>query len=194
MTWTPGIGDPTIVGWSIAAAYGVSAVLSVRARHAAKIEQKRHDAEFWTLVMLAAIGLGLNKQLDLQTLLTEMVRNLAKAQGWYGERRLAQFAFIIAMAAIAATGLVVLLHRYWTRQRGVQLAMIGFALQFGFIVLRAFAFNHGDERFKISPGSPSGNAFLEMTGIVLTCLGASAYARSARQIERSDPAQRIGRE
>ena len=184
MTWTPGIGDPTIVGWSIAAAYGVSAVLSVKARHAAKIEQKRHDAEFWTLVMLAAIGLGLNKQLDLQTLLTEMVRNLAKAQGWYGGRRLAQFAFISAMAAIAATGLAVLLYRYWTRQRGFQLAFMGLGLQSGFIVLRAFAFNHGDERFEVPLGSPSAYALLEMAGVALTCLGASAYARSARQIER----------
>ena len=45
-------------------------------------------------------ALGVNKQLDLQTLFTQLARDLAMAQGWYEERRRYQVAFIIAIGLL----------------------------------------------------------------------------------------------
>jgi hypothetical protein len=44
-------------------------------------------------------ALGINKQLDLQTALTELGRVLALSQGWYEQRQVVQFWFIAALAA-----------------------------------------------------------------------------------------------
>jgi hypothetical protein len=40
------------------------------------------------------VGLGINKQLDLQTALTEFGRVLADNQGWYDKRQVVQVWFI----------------------------------------------------------------------------------------------------
>jgi hypothetical protein len=48
----------------------------------------------WRSIALAFLVLGLNKQLDLQTALTEAGRVLANVQGWYDQRQIVQVAFI----------------------------------------------------------------------------------------------------
>jgi len=45
---------------------------------------------------------GINKQLDLQSAFTEVMRVVARDQGWYEARRQYQYAFIGAVAVLAA--------------------------------------------------------------------------------------------
>jgi hypothetical protein len=40
----------------------------------------------WATISILFLGLGINKQLDLQSALTEAGRILAIEQGWYGPR------------------------------------------------------------------------------------------------------------
>ena len=49
-------------------------------------------------------ALGINKQLDLQSLLTQLLRDAAQFQGWYADRRHYQFAFVVAIAAAGVLG------------------------------------------------------------------------------------------
>jgi hypothetical protein len=59
-------------------------------------------------------ALGINKQLDLQTALTELRPVLAFAQGWYERSQVVQFWFIVAVAAtclLLALILIVLARR-----------------------------------------------------------------------------------
>ena len=85
--WSPQIGDPTVAGWGTVVAYAVCAVLGFMALTRA---QDKRERIFWGLVTLAMLSLGVNKQLDLQSMLTAAGRCLSQLQGWYEERRVFQ--------------------------------------------------------------------------------------------------------
>ena len=97
-TWRPGIGDPTIGGWVTVVLY-FSAVWSVWKTAHSAISSER---QLWRAISILFIGLGINKQLDLQTAFTELGRMVAFDQGWYGERRTVQLWFIAGVALTAS--------------------------------------------------------------------------------------------
>ena len=82
-TWRPGIGDPTIGGWITVVLYFVAVLTTWRA---AQLTNGR-EYKLWLLISLMFIFLGINKQLDLQSALTEAGRILAMKQGWYPSGR-----------------------------------------------------------------------------------------------------------
>src|SRR2546423_5657387 len=89
--WRPGIGDPTFIGWVTVVAYFVAAYFCWRASrnglHGRKVRW------FWTGLTALLVFLGFNKQLDLQTALTFIGKDFAKATGWYENRRVVQVFF-----------------------------------------------------------------------------------------------------
>ena len=71
----------------------------------------------WRLLVAGMVALGVNKQLDLQSALTELARLYAHEQGWYGNRRQFQQAFIAAvpilgLTVLAALSVLILLPGY----------------------------------------------------------------------------------
>jgi hypothetical protein len=99
--WEIGIGDPTPLGWITVAAYAAAAVLAWRNAGAARRTAVPHS--FWIALTALMLALGINKQLDLQTWLSQAGRDLAIAQGWWEQLPLAGAArFNIAQACCAA--------------------------------------------------------------------------------------------
>src|SRR5947208_14886073 len=100
--WTPGIGDPTLAGWLTVALYLVAAVLCWRLARQAGLKNavRSRERRTWRAISVLFLALGINKQLDLQTALTEAGRVLAHYQGWYEQRQLVQLAFITLVAVI----------------------------------------------------------------------------------------------
>src|SRR4030067_1829072 len=96
----PGIGDPTFMGWFTVAAYMVTALLSAFvALHSYRlfcVADFQKQRLLWILAILFLL-LGINKQLDLQTLFTDMGRAISIRQGWYAERRIFQFWIILVL-------------------------------------------------------------------------------------------------
>jgi len=174
--WVPSIGDPTFLGWFTLAAYVVSAALC--AAYARRLDRstcrrrlKRNRLLWWGLA-LALVVLGINKQLDLQSLFTAIARGLARDQGWYRERRSVQLWFIVSAAAIGVTMLfltVLAMHRDWRRNG---LALFGIAFLAGFILIRAASFQHVDAWLMGYVGALRVNWIVEILGIV--CIGTSA--------------------
>lgn len=167
--WAPGIGDPTLAGWLTVVAYALCCLLAWRV--VARLGRGRVRL-FWVLVTLAMGFLAVNKQLDLQSLLTSIARCVAQAQGWYAERRATQKEFIEGLiAAIAATLLLALyLMRRHLRQNG--LAILGLVLVGGFVAIRAVSFHHFDSFLKGQFHSVRFNVLLENSGLVLIALNA----------------------
>jgi hypothetical protein len=60
------------------------------------------------------LALGVNKQLDLQSALTEAGRVVANIQGWYAQRALVQLAFIVVVAIICTIAGIALV--IWARR------------------------------------------------------------------------------
>ena len=135
--WKPGIGDPTIMGWTIAAAYLVAAgFCAAYARRADRVwaadRFRLHRAFWWSLAAIMLL-LGINKQLDLQTLLTLVGRQLARTQGWYSHRQTFQMWFV---AGIAIVGLLLLIWLGWTFRRvwrRYALTLFGIIFLFAFV-------------------------------------------------------------
>ena len=81
--WHPGIGDPTFLGWFTAFSYLAAAWLCRRAGR--RVRGKHPDARrmrlAWSLMALLMLALGINKQLDLQSWLTYVGKDMAIQQG-----------------------------------------------------------------------------------------------------------------
>ena len=67
--WSPGIGDPTVAGWLTVVLYLVTSVSCWML--ARELGPAGLDRRAWRSISVLFLFLGINKQLDLQTALTE---------------------------------------------------------------------------------------------------------------------------
>ena len=104
--WSPGIGDPTVMGWVAVAAYLSAAAFAGVAgtRAAFPISSRRRERLFWLSLFLVLSFLAINKQLDLQSFLTALGRCLSRTQGWYDNRRDVQQDFVLALGGTRGGG------------------------------------------------------------------------------------------
>jgi hypothetical protein len=174
--WRPGIGDPTAVGWFTVAAY-LSAAFGcglnwLAERRAGRRRAGQASPTVWLVMSGLMLFLGVNKQLDLQTLLGSIGREISRSQGWYAQRRVFQVLFI---AGIAATGLVLLAALCWTVRRQWKqciLPLIGTVFLFVFVLTRASSFHHVDVLLRSEVQGIRWNWILELAGIAAVGLGA----------------------
>jgi TRAP-type uncharacterized transport system fused permease subunit len=166
------IHDPTPVAWIIVAAYFVGAIVCFLA---GRFSVQRRDRMFWLGTGLFLVLLGLNKQLDLQSLLTEAGRSLAQREGVYDARRLIQGIFILALAAGAILGVATLSG--WLRRSAasVKVAAFGIVLLVAFILMRAASFHHMDGWVTHRVAGMRSGWWLELAGIAVIGLSAMRY-------------------
>jgi len=102
------------------------------------------DRRAWRSISVLFLFLSINKQLDLQTALTEAGRYLAHYQGWYEQRQVVQLAFIAPIAVISLICIITLL--VWVRDAPVStwLALMGTTLVIVYVLIRAASFHHVD--------------------------------------------------
>jgi hypothetical protein len=140
--WRPGIGDPTIGGWVTVALYFVAWASCWKTAGAVQSREGRSDGPLWRAISLSFLVLGINKQMDLQTALTELGRIFAYADGWYEQRHTVQVYFIIGVAIVCLMATVILL---WLARRSpppTWLAILGSILVLAFVLIRAASFHH----------------------------------------------------
>jgi hypothetical protein len=167
--WSVGIGDPTVAGWITVGVYFLAAWLSARTRNAPSPE-----GHWWLVVSVLMLGLGINKQLDLQSLLTEIGRDVARAQGWYDERRHAvQLDFIAAMLTSGIVAGVALALTVGRRVRNwARLSMVAMCALGVWILIRATSFHHVDEMLGYRFAGLRYNTLLELGPLSLIALAA----------------------
>lgn len=166
--WSPGIGDPSVMGWVTVAVYLAAGVLCLQAARASRPAGEAW--RLWAVLGGVLLALGLNKQLDLQSLFTQVARDLALAQGWYEDRRWVQGGFI---GLLAAGGL----SAAWWLRRTVQggperLAVWGLSFLMVFVVMRAASFHHMDTLINARVGGIRMNWVLELAGLVILVVAA----------------------
>jgi hypothetical protein len=177
--WSPGIGDPSVAGWLTVAAYLAAACLCWRAYRSAAAAGRTppfhtHTKRAWALLTLGMLALGLNKQLDLQTALTEAGRSLALQQGWYEGRRWVQGAFVLLVAAMAL-GIAVWLWLQARRgNKALRRAFAGAVVLGAFVVIRAASFHHVDLLLGHAFAGFRLNVLLELAGIAWVAFGAAS--------------------
>jgi hypothetical protein len=169
--WTFSVGDPTFMGWVVTSAYFVAAVLCLRAARSAS----EKEARFWESVCLCLVLLGLNKQLDLQTLITDVARQWARAGGWYQDRRTYQAIFILVIALLGIVGIGKLVAEFRSSGRAVKGAILGLSLTLLFVLIRASSFHHIDQILRLELLGARAHWLLEMAGIAVVAVSAFSY-------------------
>jgi hypothetical protein len=175
--WRPGIGDPTVMGWVTVAAYLVAALGCGLAAWREPMPDgsrrpRSRPSRFWLALTALMLALGINKQLDLQTLVTQIGRDVIRAWGLYSERRELQLAFILAVALVCSVALGAFL---WASRRSLKLrwpAIVGMLFILGFVVIRAASFHNVDAFLAARLGGARWNWILELGGITIVAAAA----------------------
>jgi hypothetical protein len=166
---TPRIGDPTFVGWLTTVLYFVTSISCWILARKVELAGNHHSNErlAWLFIAVLFLALGTNKQLDLQTALTEAGRVIAHLQGWYEQRESVQTVFIGLVATICVITAFTLL--IWMRRAPIPtwLALIGTILVLGFVLIRSASFHHIDRFIGESILGLRWNWLIEIGGISL---------------------------
>ena len=194
--WRPGIGDPSLVGWVTAGIYLGTAFLCMRAARRGAVFPdtglRRKAALVWYLLAAGVLALGINKQLDLQTLLTECGREMAKAEGWYGARREVQAAFILFLVVVGCAAVLAFALFTAPVLRQASLAFAGLVLLLVFVLVRAASFHHIDQWLGRLPRGLRLIWMLELLGTACIALSAWRFVRKQGALDRE--AQGHGRD
>ena len=180
--WSPGIGDNHPVGWLTVALYLIAAYQSAVVARQGPFPQHSRQRErwFWWLCAILLTLFALNKQLDLQSLLTSVARCAALDQGWYENRRDPQRGFILAVFVTGGVGVAicgVLLRGTFAR---TGLAILGLGLVSTFVVIRAASFHNVDILIDLRVLGMRMNWLLELPGPLLILFAAVLVGRPHR--------------
>lgn len=184
--WSPTIGDPTAYGWLTVAAYFYASWLCWRDWRASEappgaggvtILRSRAQRRFWLTLALILLALGINKQLDLQSLFTAVGREVAIRQGWYGERRGVQREFIAGVALLGLAGGIAL--PLMARRAGgwAMMAAAGLVALIAFVVIRAASFHEIDAIIHSGWAGVKVNHVMELGGIAIIAAAALGFRR-----------------
>lgn len=167
--WSPGIGDPTFMGWLTVALYLATAWASWRLAHLLGAIRSPIDREalLWRAIALLFLALGVNKQIDLQSALTEAGRYLARRQGWYEQREVVQMIFVGVIAISCAIAVCILM--VWARKlaRDTWLAIAGTVGVLCYVLIRAASFHHIDRFIGETVLGARWNWILEIVAIAI---------------------------
>lgn len=174
MEWSPGIGDPHFMGWVTVVVYAACALVALilSVRNPFQGPNAWRERVFWGGLGVVMVFMAVNKQLDLQTLMTVIGRCHAQIEGWYDDRQGVQRGFIRSLALAAV---VLALSVAWFLRASLRrniLAVLGFAFVLGFVVIRAVGFHDVDELISAEVMTVRVNWILELSGLVLILLAA----------------------
>lgn len=174
--WAPGIGDPTFIGWFTAVAYFITGFLCIACARqigtGISVENVTLQYRLWWFIAIVLLLLGINKQLDLQTLITEIGKVVAKRQGWYEQRRIVQALFIAGIVCGGFFSLLLIGRAFQNVWKENRLALGGLVALMSFICIRAISFHGIDRMLGLKLSGFELNGVLELGGI--TCIWFSA--------------------
>ena len=161
-----------------------SSPASTRSKKTRKISgeirlEQLSQLRFWLGLGVVICCLGINKQADLQSLLTLYGRGILHDAGLYEARRAIQVAFIGIVMLVAALITLLTLKMVRTCPWPCQLAAIGLGLQSTFVVIRAASFHHMDRLLGLQLADLKINLLLESIGLITILLAAIARERTS---------------
>jgi hypothetical protein len=179
--WQPHWDNPDWRGWTVVTAYLTAAACCAQAalaRRKTGAEERRYCV-IWRMLAAGLLFLGINKQLDLQTLLICLGRQAALAGGRYGERRQVQLAFcaVLALVVLAAFWFALARFRvFFDRNRWV---LAGVTVLLIFVMIRTASVNHVFEWMGIQYDDKKWTWILEVGGSGCLALAAGKSGKQA---------------
>ena len=165
-------GDPTILGWATFGLYMVAAALTLRAAKTVQLAlEMRPGRRGWTALSILLFLLGLNKQLDVQTLLIANGRHWANLAGLNFHYRDLQLVFFVGLTLLLLA--VVTLNARMLAALCVKRPIVGagFGFVFAYAFIRAGSMLHVDQMLLDSPADLPGLWALEVFGLGFVIVG-----------------------
>jgi len=162
--WRPHLGDNDWLGWITVIGYLIAFILNLIV--AIKVNQtpEKNTRWFWYLTCFILLFLGINKQLDVQTLLIETGKKTAWVLGFYEQRRIFQKGFMLGIGVTMFTVLILTGKTLKTDWQKSKLTLLGLLFLIGFVLLRGATFNR---IFYSGYLFPHYQWILEIIGIIL---------------------------
>ena len=169
------------MGWLTVAGYIIAAISCGRTALQSSDPQgpARNRRLTWLVMTAVMAALALNKQLDLQSLLTDIGRVAARHQGWYAERRSFQKWLVLGTLALSGLTVSFLIFRFQTFWKQNVLLAAGIALLTTFIIVRAISFHHVDTLLKTKVVGIKLNWAFELGGITIITLASIRTRRTS---------------
>lgn len=159
-------GAPSPMRWITVVAYFTTSLASI----VLSFQKPNYSFRiFWIGLSLLLLLLGIDKQLDLQSFLTDIGRIIARRQGWYGKRRKVQIFLVTAVFTVSIFSVAALLWNSRFLYKQFLFPLAGLVLLLGFIIIRAVSLHHVDRFIKIRFAGIKINPLLELgaIGIIL---------------------------
>ena len=176
--WQPGIGDPTLLGWLTVVAYALTCGLCVLAFRAAEARARSAGGEelLWASLSVMMLALGINKQLDLQTWVTQVGRDFVTGWGLYAWHQVyqAMFILVVAVGGLAAVGV---LWRLAIDRRWPLTPLAGATFLAVYVVIRAASFHHIDQILNLDIPGARLSSVIEVAGIAIIAVSAAQALR-----------------
>ncbi len=169
--------------WFIVGMYSIAALLCLRALFCSQRSLfpksiRKKCGIFWGILFAVMLFLACNKQLDMQTYITAVAREVAHAQGWYDQRRAIQKEVIIVLGLIAFLFLSYLIYMIYNLPSSYKISMVGALFTFTFIGMRASSFHHLDHYVAQTIYGVKLHILIEICGSLIVSIGALLSVRS----------------
>ena len=173
--WSFESHDP-VWAWIIVGMYSVAALIALKAcllaeRSGFPREIKKKSRIFWIFLFALMLFLAVNKQLDLQSYLTAVMREVAHSEGWYKSRRSVQRDAIIVLGLLAFLILSYLLYIIYHLPTPYKITLAGAICTFFFIGMRASSFHHMDFLVAQPVWGIKLHILIEISGGVIVSIG-----------------------
>ncbi|MBN2530530.1 MAG: hypothetical protein JXR76_29355 [Deltaproteobacteria bacterium] len=176
--WEAKVGDPYLLAWLVVAAYLFAAFGCIACAIRAEQIFGRHKLNFhrtvWGGLGAVMLFLAINKQLDLQTLFTQIMKVLAKNWDIYELGRRSRKYFVFGLGLFSAGVMAWIMWNVRRQWRRYVILLLGVIFIVRFIIVRAGTF-YGVRLPELSrfTGGIRVNGMLELTGALV--VAASAY-------------------
>lgn len=137
--------DDDLVSWFITILYLIAILVFLRVFLLSR--QYSIDSVLWLILTVFIVILGVNKQFDIQTDITNYLREIARLEGWYDYRAAFQ-KILLLMALIGFFTLFtarLLFKNYWIKYKFL---FIGFGLLIFYIAARLISLHIVDSAFR----------------------------------------------
>ena len=185
--WHPGISDPTPMGVIIFVCYFIGAVLcgvrAWRCHHSPAL--RRGHFRFWVFCGIALFLFGLNKQLDLHQLISQLGRDWARADGWYADRSEFQSIFLKCLAGVGAATLLALVWVFRGMPFRFYVALLGLMALGFYVLVRAASFHQVDHFLGLGTDGLRLAWLVELGGIAITAAAALVPERATQENRNS---------
>jgi hypothetical protein len=136
------------------------------------------EVKLWVTLGVIMLLFSINRALDLQDLMTGLIRDYAERDGWYMRRQHMQVILVLTMLGIGGFILFVAIEVGRMFGRGLMIALGGMAILIAFYLVRSISLHAADAFFARPLMGITINSLIENGAIVIVALGAWMAGRS----------------